>query len=344
MGQQKIILHFDYLAPQIDSIGPAIPLMGGSLTVKGLNFGVDAQKISVTIGKAKVAVQAKIDISHIQLLLRIPPAADLLQPESKQGHQHYGKVPLEVIVDDQHADSVFSYESNKTQQEQELEQGRQQHIFPAGAGGGAGGGAGAGDSHSIGARSSSMRYSTDCAPSTTGASLTNPHTYDPSRRPQSFSAATHSSRHAIGAIGSVDERRPHSFNPGNFSAALGLRAGEGSDRWKNGLDTVRRGQDGGRSNGNASMLAAFFGGIGIKEDFNRTKKGTSNASPRQFQQPDWVPDEEVNSCQICSERFTFIVRKHHCRLCGFIICTHCSAKRKPIERRQNGELLVDWPW
>ena len=42
--------------------------------------------------------------------------------------------------------------------------------------------------------------------------------------------------------------------------------------------------------------------------------------------PQWVPDEAHENCQNreCNARFDWLVRKHHCRLCGRIFCDACS--------------------
>jgi Phosphatidylinositol 3- and 4-kinase/FYVE zinc finger/Phosphoinositide 3-kinase family, accessory domain (PIK domain) len=38
----------------------------------------------------------------------------------------------------------------------------------------------------------------------------------------------------------------------------------------------------------------------------------------------WVNDESVDSCYGCSDKFTLVNGKHHCRLCGRIFCQRCS--------------------
>uniref|UniRef100_A0A8C5AFK3 FYVE-type domain-containing protein n=1 Tax=Gadus morhua TaxID=8049 RepID=A0A8C5AFK3_GADMO len=48
--------------------------------------------------------------------------------------------------------------------------------------------------------------------------------------------------------------------------------------------------------------------------------------------PDWVPDEACNSCITCKAPFTVIRRKHHCRSCGKIFCSRCSAHSAPLPR------------
>ncbi|KAL0969056.1 hypothetical protein UPYG_G00222130 [Umbra pygmaea] len=48
--------------------------------------------------------------------------------------------------------------------------------------------------------------------------------------------------------------------------------------------------------------------------------------------PDWVPDDECNSCIACKAPFTVIRRKHHCRSCGKIFCSRCSSHSAPLPR------------
>ena len=38
----------------------------------------------------------------------------------------------------------------------------------------------------------------------------------------------------------------------------------------------------------------------------------------------WTDDNSVNSCHNCRNDFTFLNRRHHCRLCGKIYCGICS--------------------
>ncbi|KAJ1496873.1 carboxypeptidase Y-deficient, partial [Coelomomyces lativittatus] len=38
----------------------------------------------------------------------------------------------------------------------------------------------------------------------------------------------------------------------------------------------------------------------------------------------WQLDEEAIACPHCSSSFSMILRKHHCRLCGLVICIGCS--------------------
>lgn len=49
-------------------------------------------------------------------------------------------------------------------------------------------------------------------------------------------------------------------------------------------------------------------------------------------QQDWTPDALVDKCQVCKETtFNVFVRRHHCRLCGRVICYLCS-REYPYEK------------
>ena len=41
----------------------------------------------------------------------------------------------------------------------------------------------------------------------------------------------------------------------------------------------------------------------------------------------WERDEDVPACRICGKEFNVLVRRHHCRVCGRIVCAKCSKYR-----------------
>ncbi|XP_029645514.1 lateral signaling target protein 2 homolog [Octopus sinensis] len=55
------------------------------------------------------------------------------------------------------------------------------------------------------------------------------------------------------------------------------------------------------------------------------------ARSRSFQEPPpWVPDEQCPHCSSCKAPFTFVKRRHHCRNCGKVFCSRCSANSVPL--------------
>ncbi|XP_060076586.1 lateral signaling target protein 2 homolog [Ylistrum balloti] len=46
--------------------------------------------------------------------------------------------------------------------------------------------------------------------------------------------------------------------------------------------------------------------------------------------PSWVPDDHTTICTSCKTQFTFVRRRHHCRNCGKIFCSRCSANAVPL--------------
>merc|ERR1712087_369449 len=43
----------------------------------------------------------------------------------------------------------------------------------------------------------------------------------------------------------------------------------------------------------------------------------------------WVPDSHQKTCTLCSQKFTFVNRRHHCRRCGMLVCGKCSKYKLP---------------
>ncbi|ETM37048.1 hypothetical protein L914_16375, partial [Phytophthora nicotianae] len=57
---------------------------------------------------------------------------------------------------------------------------------------------------------------------------------------------------------------------------------------------------------------------------------------------DWIPDESRPSCTICRRKFQFISRRrHHCRMCGDIICKTCYVNRFVCREEMENSRVAD---
>eukprot|EP01039_Chlorochromonas_danica_P007393 gene7393-8178_t len=56
-------------------------------------------------------------------------------------------------------------------------------------------------------------------------------------------------------------------------------------------------------------------------------KQRSSQSDNTLVAPLWKPDANSNQCEVCSESFTLLFRRHHCRNCGILVCVNCSSNR-----------------
>ena len=43
----------------------------------------------------------------------------------------------------------------------------------------------------------------------------------------------------------------------------------------------------------------------------------------------WMPDKACKECSECSSKFSWFLRRHHCRICGRIFCNACCYKTIP---------------
>ena len=43
--------------------------------------------------------------------------------------------------------------------------------------------------------------------------------------------------------------------------------------------------------------------------------------------PVWIPDKEAKECMICRTKFNMVNRKHHCRMCGRVLCKSCTPRK-----------------
>lgn len=56
-----------------------------------------------------------------------------------------------------------------------------------------------------------------------------------------------------------------------------------------------------------------------------------------YNAPVWVPDNRADKCANCSEAFGIWRRKHHCRLCGQVVCWLCSQRSFLIPNYEEGD-------
>ncbi|XP_076802200.1 pleckstrin homology domain-containing family F member 2-like isoform X2 [Clavelina lepadiformis] len=57
--------------------------------------------------------------------------------------------------------------------------------------------------------------------------------------------------------------------------------------------------------------------------------------------PAWIPDDEAPECMRCKKtKFTTLQRRHHCRMCGYVVCHACSTKKCLIEHQSAKPLRV----
>lgn len=51
-----------------------------------------------------------------------------------------------------------------------------------------------------------------------------------------------------------------------------------------------------------------------------------------LQEPEWTDDVKFQACEICKGRFSFFVRRHHCRRCGKLLCGNCCNSKIELWR------------
>ena len=49
-------------------------------------------------------------------------------------------------------------------------------------------------------------------------------------------------------------------------------------------------------------------------------------------EPEWAEDNKFDQCQNCGTKFTFLVRRHHCRRCGKLLCGKCCNSKMQLWR------------
>jgi hypothetical protein len=58
---------------------------------------------------------------------------------------------------------------------------------------------------------------------------------------------------------------------------------------------------------------------------------------------EWVPSEQVLTCYGCGLAFSFLKRRHHCRLCGRVFCNDCTGYSAQIPRVYQEEMPLSPP-
>ncbi|KAI6227541.1 FYVE-type domain-containing protein [Aphelenchoides fujianensis] len=53
--------------------------------------------------------------------------------------------------------------------------------------------------------------------------------------------------------------------------------------------------------------------------------------------PIWIRDEDCKRCMICTNKFTIVNRRHHCRCCGRVLCAECCSVRRLLPYMQADE-------
>ena len=87
-----------------------------------------------------------------------------------------------------------------------------------------------------------------------------------------------------------------------------------------------------------AMNSAIEDHVNRKATFNIASNEPNGNGPEEVGKlgnsaPVWVPDRRVTMCQNCGAEFSVLVRRHHCRACGKVVCSTCSANKAPLRYR-----------
>lgn len=83
--------------------------------------------------------------------------------------------------------------------------------------------------------------------------------------------------------------------------------------------------------------------LATSSQMNESRSNTSISSPIRVPgtyPPEWLPDNETESCMACDLLFTIIKRRHHCRACGKIFCNDCCHQKAKLPYLDNKEARV----
>lgn len=57
-------------------------------------------------------------------------------------------------------------------------------------------------------------------------------------------------------------------------------------------------------------------------------------------QESWQPDAASMTCNICKKSFSLFNRRHHCRVCGLLVCGSCSARKLQLAPPSSGDSVT----
>ncbi|KAK3025142.1 hypothetical protein RJ639_043924 [Escallonia herrerae] len=77
--------------------------------------------------------------------------------------------------------------------------------------------------------------------------------------------------------------------------------------------------------------------VGILKSWIPWRSEPANVS-RDF----WMPDQSCRVCYECDSQFTLFNRKHHCRLCGLVFCSKCTANWVPAPSSEQETPREEW--
>ncbi|XP_078594907.1 FYVE, RhoGEF and PH domain-containing protein 4-like isoform X2 [Branchiostoma floridae x Branchiostoma japonicum] len=70
----------------------------------------------------------------------------------------------------------------------------------------------------------------------------------------------------------------------------------------------------------------------IKREEDQNLPEEVSASELGKRAPQWIKDNEVTMCMRCSQAFNALKRRrHHCRACGWVVCSRCSNYKEKLE-------------
>ncbi|KAJ8392019.1 hypothetical protein AAFF_G00083290 [Aldrovandia affinis] len=139
---------------------------------------------------------------------------------------------------------------------------------------------------------------------------------------QKFTVRTRIGIEGMKVLETSNEEYPHTFQVSGKERTLELQAS--SDKDKEG------------------WIKAFQETIEIflqkNETFRSANREAEEVSMEELgrRAPRWIRDNEVTMCMKCKEPFNALTRRrHHCRACGYVVCSKCSDNKAALEYDSN---------